>query len=66
MLQRYSLSEIQQKYRIVKKGLRLSFLSDTIVDKCMDFTGSIHGFDFRPFKTVTDLTVEEDGQFGMC
>ncbi|GJS19002.1 replication protein A 70 kDa DNA-binding subunit B [Tanacetum coccineum] len=27
--------------------------------------GSVHGFDFRPFNTITGLRVEEDGQFGM-
>ena len=48
-LQGYSLGEIQPKFRIVKKGLWLSFLSTTIVEPCPDFTGSIHGFQFRPF-----------------
>ena len=65
-LQRYSLGEIQPKYRIVKRGLRLSFLSNTIIEKCPDYTGSLYGFDFRPFNTITDLRIEEDGQFGMC
>ena len=64
MLQRYSLGEIQPKFRIIKKGLRLSFLSNTIVEKCLDFSGSMYGFDFRHFNTITNATVEEDGQFG--
>lgn len=63
-LQRYSLGEIQPKYRIVKNRMRLSFLSNTIVENCPDFIESVHGFDFRPFKTITELQVEEDGQFG--
>ena len=49
---------------MVKNGLRLSFLANTIVEKCNDFTGSMYGFDFRSFKTITNLGVEEDGQFG--
>ncbi|PWA44009.1 replication protein A 70 kDa DNA-binding subunit C [Artemisia annua] len=62
-LQRYSLGEIQPKFRIVKNPLRLSFLSNTLCEKCTDFTGSKHGFVFRPFNTITELTKEEDGQF---
>ena len=65
-LQRYSLGEIQPKFRIVAKPLRLSFLSNTIIGKCEDFTGSMYGFDFRPFRTITSLKNEENGQFGMC
>ena len=64
-LQRYSLGEIQPKFRIVKNPLRLNFLSNTVVEKCTDFTGSRHGFVFRPFNTITELSKEEDGQFGM-
>ena len=64
-LQRYSLGEIQPKYRIVKRGLRLSFLSNTIIEKCSDYTGSLYGFDFRQFRTITNMRTEEDGQFGM-
>ena len=64
-LQCYSLGEIQPKFRIVKNPMRLSFLSNTRVEKCTDFKGSVHGFDFRPFNTITGLHVEEDGQFGM-
>ncbi|PWA59029.1 replication protein A 70 kDa DNA-binding subunit B [Artemisia annua] len=62
-ISRYVLGEIQPRYRMVKNGLRLSFLANTIVEKCNDFTGSMHCFDFRPFKTITNLQVEEDGQF---
>ncbi|PWA50701.1 replication protein A 70 kDa DNA-binding subunit B [Artemisia annua] len=62
-LSRYSLGEIQPKYRMVNKPLRLSFLSNTIIEPFPDFTGSVYGFDFRPFKTITDLQLEEDGQF---
>ena len=63
-LQRYSLGEIQPKFRLLKNGLRLSFLADTFVQKCNDFTGTMYGFDFRAFKTITNLGVEEVGQFG--
>ena len=63
-LSRYSLGEIQPKYRMVNKPLRLSFLSNTIIEPCPDFTGSVYGFDFRPFNTITNLQQEEDGQFG--
>ncbi|GJU55377.1 replication protein A 70 kDa DNA-binding subunit B [Tanacetum coccineum] len=62
-LQCYSLGEIQPKFRIVNNRMRLSFLSNTVVEKCTDFKGSVHGFDFRPFNTITGLRVEEDGQF---
>ncbi|PWA71523.1 replication protein A 70 kDa DNA-binding subunit B [Artemisia annua] len=62
-LQRYSLGEIQPKFRLLKNGLRLSFLSDTIVEKCNDFSGTMYGFDFRAFKTITNLGVEDVGQF---
>ena len=65
-LKGYSLGEIQPKFRIVKKGLRLSFLSTTRVEPCPDFTGSIHGFQFRPFNSIVGLKNEEDGQFGTC
>ena len=64
-LSRYSLGEIQPKYRMVNRPLRLSFLSNTIVEPCADFTGSVYGFDFRPFNTIICLHQEEDGQFGM-
>ncbi|PWA85370.1 replication protein A 70 kDa DNA-binding subunit D [Artemisia annua] len=63
MLQNYSLGEIQPKFRVIKKGLRISFLSNTIVEKCLDFSGSKYGFDFRHFNTITNVTLEEDGQF---
>nr|GEY39671.1 replication protein A 70 kDa DNA-binding subunit B [Tanacetum cinerariifolium] len=33
------------------------------VDSCADFNGSVHGFVWRPFKSITDLKKEEDGQF---
>lgn len=63
-LQCYSLGEIKPQYRMVNQGLRLSFLSNTIMEKCTDFTWSVHGFEFRPFKTITALLDEEVGQFG--
>ncbi|GJZ67293.1 hypothetical protein Tco_0630533 [Tanacetum coccineum] len=62
-LQRYSLGEIQLKYRMVNKALRLSFLSNTDVEVCNDFTGSLYGFDFRSYRSITDLKQEEDSQF---
>ena len=64
-LERYSLGEIQPKYRMVNNALRLSFLSNTMVESCPDFTGSLYGFDFRNYRSTTDLHLEEDGQFGM-
>nr|GEX34733.1 hypothetical protein [Tanacetum cinerariifolium] len=33
------------------------------VDSCTDFNGSVYGFFWRPFKSITDLEKEEDGQF---
>ncbi|PWA44341.1 nucleic acid-binding, OB-fold protein [Artemisia annua] len=63
-LERYSLGEIQLKYRMVNNALRLSFLSNTLCEPCTDFTGSMYGFDFRGYKSITDLQMEEDGQFG--
>ncbi|GJZ25698.1 replication protein A 70 kDa DNA-binding subunit B, partial [Tanacetum coccineum] len=36
-LEGYSLGEIQPKFRMVKKALRLSFLSSTKVEPCPDF-----------------------------
>ncbi|GJR22224.1 replication protein A 70 kDa DNA-binding subunit B [Tanacetum coccineum] len=62
-LQRYSLGEIQPKYRMVNKALRLSFLSNTDVEVCNDFTESLYGFDFRSYRSITDLKQEEDSQF---
>ncbi|PWA86773.1 nucleic acid-binding, OB-fold protein [Artemisia annua] len=62
-LQRYSLGEIQPKFRIVTNPLCLSFLSNTDCQNCSDFTGSKHGFVFRPFNTIVELKKEEDGQF---
>ena len=64
MLSRYSLGEIQPKYRMLNKPLRLSFLSNTIIEPCPDFTGSVYGFEFRAFSTIVDLQQDEDGQFG--
>ncbi|GJY78354.1 replication protein A 70 kDa DNA-binding subunit B [Tanacetum coccineum] len=61
-LQRYSLGEIQPKFRMVNKALRLSFLSNTKVETCPDFSGSYHGFAWRPHKSIIDLQKEEDGQ----
>jgi hypothetical protein len=40
---------------MVKQGLRLSFLSNTIVEKCTDFFGSVHGFEFLTFKIATRM-----------
>ncbi|PWA68832.1 replication protein A 70 kDa DNA-binding subunit B [Artemisia annua] len=62
-LSRYSLGEIQPKYRMLNKPLCLSFLSNTIIEPCPDFTGSVYGFEFRPFRTIVDLQQDEDGQF---
>ncbi|PWA72130.1 replication protein A 70 kDa DNA-binding subunit C [Artemisia annua] len=62
-LERYSLGEIQPKYRMVNNALRLSFLSNTLCEPCTDFTGFMYGFDFRDYKSITDLQMEEDGQF---
>ncbi|GKE55256.1 hypothetical protein Tco_1494441 [Tanacetum coccineum] len=36
---------------------------DGLVEPCNDFIGSLHGFDFRGYKSITDLKQEEDGQF---
>ncbi|PWA85725.1 nucleic acid-binding, OB-fold protein [Artemisia annua] len=62
-LERYSLGEIQPKWRMVNNALRLSFLSNTLCEPCTDFTGSMYGFDFRSYRSITDLHMEEDGQF---
>ncbi|PWA50334.1 nucleic acid-binding, OB-fold protein [Artemisia annua] len=58
---RYSLGEIQPKYRMVNKPLRLSIFSNTIIEPCPDFTSFVYGFDFRALKTIIDLQQEEDG-----
>ncbi|PWA71449.1 nucleic acid-binding, OB-fold protein [Artemisia annua] len=52
------------KYRIVNNALCQSFLSNTLCEPCPDFTGSMYGFDFRNYISITDLQIEEDGQFG--
>nr|GEU36289.1 replication protein A 70 kDa DNA-binding subunit B [Tanacetum cinerariifolium] len=62
-IQRYSLDKINPKFRMVYNVMRLSFLSNTKVDSCIDFYGSIHVFVWRPFKSITNLEKEEDGQF---
>ncbi|GJU00808.1 replication protein A 70 kDa DNA-binding subunit B, partial [Tanacetum coccineum] len=62
-LKRYSLREIQPNYHMVNTNLRLSFLSNTKVEPCTDFNGSLYGFDFRGYKSIADLKQEEDGQF---
>ncbi|GJR88970.1 replication protein A 70 kDa DNA-binding subunit B [Tanacetum coccineum] len=62
-LERYSLGEIQPKFRLVNKALRLSFLSNIKLEPCPDFNGSMYGFDFRGYKSITSLQQEEDGQF---
>ncbi|GJT57576.1 nucleic acid-binding, OB-fold protein [Tanacetum coccineum] len=62
-LEGYSLGEIQPKFRMVNKPLRLSFLSSTKVEPCTDFSASFYGFDFRGYKSITDLQQEEDDQF---
>ncbi|GJT67701.1 replication protein A 70 kDa DNA-binding subunit B [Tanacetum coccineum] len=41
-LEGYILGEIQPKFRMVKKALRLSFLSSTKVEPCPDFSGSFY------------------------
>nr|GEX66050.1 hypothetical protein [Tanacetum cinerariifolium] len=64
-IQRYSMGEIKPKFRIVYNAMRLSFLSNTDVYSCTDFNGSVHDFVWRPFKSITDLEKEEDGQFGL-
>ncbi|GJZ79694.1 replication protein A 70 kDa DNA-binding subunit B [Tanacetum coccineum] len=48
---------------MVNKALRLSFLSNKKVEPCTDFNGSLYGFDFRGYKSITDLKQEKDGQF---
>ncbi|GKD82461.1 replication protein A 70 kDa DNA-binding subunit B [Tanacetum coccineum] len=60
-LEGYSLGEIQPKFRMVNKDLRLSFLSSTKVKPCPDFSGSFYGFDFRGYRSITDLQQEQDG-----
>nr|GEY00296.1 replication protein A 70 kDa DNA-binding subunit B [Tanacetum cinerariifolium] len=62
-IQRYSLGEIKMKFRMVYNAMRLSFFSNTEVDSCADFNGSVHSFVWRPFKSINDLKKEEDGQF---
>nr|GEZ45308.1 replication protein A 70 kDa DNA-binding subunit B [Tanacetum cinerariifolium] len=62
-IQRYSLGETKPKIRMVYNAMRLSFLSNTEVDSCTDFNGSVHGCVWRPFKSITDLEKEEDSQF---
>ncbi|GKA57852.1 replication protein A 70 kDa DNA-binding subunit B [Tanacetum coccineum] len=62
-LEGYSLGEIQLKFHMVNKALRLSFLSSTKVEPCPDFSGSFYGFNFRGYIFITDLQQEEDGQF---
>nr|GFB92426.1 replication protein A 70 kDa DNA-binding subunit B [Tanacetum cinerariifolium] len=63
-IHRYSLGEIKPKFCMVYNAMRLSFLSNTEVDSCTDFNGLVHGFVWRPFKSITDIEKEEDGQFG--
>ncbi|GJZ19659.1 hypothetical protein Tco_0556249 [Tanacetum coccineum] len=48
---------------MVKKALRLSFLSSTKVEPCPYFSGSFYGFDFRGYRSITDLQQKEDDQF---
>ncbi|GKC60761.1 replication protein A 70 kDa DNA-binding subunit B, partial [Tanacetum coccineum] len=36
---------------------------NTKVEPCTDFNGSLYGFDFRGYKSITSLKQEEDGQF---
>ncbi|GKF10119.1 replication protein A 70 kDa DNA-binding subunit B, partial [Tanacetum coccineum] len=62
-IQRYSMGEIKPKFRMVYNAMRLSFLSNTDVDSCTDFNGSVHGFVWRDFKSITLLEKEEDDQF---
>ncbi|PWA91567.1 nucleic acid-binding, OB-fold protein [Artemisia annua] len=63
VLRMYSLGHIQPNYRIVNNPLRLNFVSKTQVSQCVDFKGSIHGFDFKPFKDILKCKNEVSGQF---
>ncbi|GKE92934.1 replication protein A 70 kDa DNA-binding subunit B, partial [Tanacetum coccineum] len=40
-----------------------SIILEGYMEPCNDFIGSLHGFDFRGYKSITDLKQEEDGQF---
>ncbi|GKE84001.1 nucleic acid-binding, OB-fold protein [Tanacetum coccineum] len=62
-LERYSLGVIQPKYHMVNKALRLIFMSNTKVEPCIDFNGSLYGFDFKGYKSIISLKQEEDDQF---
>ncbi|GJT51955.1 hypothetical protein Tco_0978112 [Tanacetum coccineum] len=64
-LEGYGLGEIQPKFRMVNKALHLSFLSSIKVEPCPDFSGSFYGFDFRGYRSITDMQEEEDDQFDM-
>ena len=63
VLRMYSLGQIQPNYRIVDNPLRL-FVSKTQVSQCVDFKGSVHGFDFKTFKDILIYKNEVSGQFG--
>ncbi|GJQ90466.1 replication protein A 70 kDa DNA-binding subunit B, partial [Tanacetum coccineum] len=62
-IQRYTIGEIKPNYRMVNNAFRLSFLMNTDVEICNDFTGSLHGFDFRSYSSITQLKQEENCQF---
>nr|GEV00798.1 RNA-directed DNA polymerase, eukaryota [Tanacetum cinerariifolium] len=57
------IGKIKPKFRMVYNAMRLSFLSNTEVDSCTDFNGSVHGFVWMLFKSITNLEKEVDGQF---
>nr|GEY16869.1 replication protein A 70 kDa DNA-binding subunit B [Tanacetum cinerariifolium] len=61
--QRYSLGEIKLKFRMVYNAMPVSFLSNTKVDLCIDFNGSVHDFVWRPLKSITGLEKKDDCQF---
>nr|GEU65752.1 replication protein A 70 kDa DNA-binding subunit B [Tanacetum cinerariifolium] len=47
---------------MVNKALRLVFVQYK-VEPCTDFNGSLYGFDFRGYRSITSLQQEDDGQF---
>ncbi|GKB44585.1 replication protein A 70 kDa DNA-binding subunit B [Tanacetum coccineum] len=47
----------------VRMALVNHFLMNTDVEICNDFTGSLHGFDFRSYSSITQLKQEENCQF---
>ncbi|GJX72510.1 hypothetical protein Tco_0309681 [Tanacetum coccineum] len=49
----------------VRMGLinRFKHQLEEEVETCPNFNGSYHGFAWRPYKLITDLQKEKDGQF---